>query len=398
MRYRKWIILFTICAVSSLLVRFLTTLSLTSKTSSSSSSKLVKTAPESARLAYLITGAPGQGKMLQRTLLAVYHPLNQYVVHLDMESSAEERLILETFIDGYPCFEEFKNVRMIFKGNWVTSVGPTLLATVLHAAALLLKEGGDWDWFIHLTASHYPLVSQDDLLYTFSYLPRDLNFIEHTSNMSWDKFQRTKSIVIDRGLYRTWKTEMFSVVSLQRPVPTAFKLFTGSAWMILSRQFIEYCIWGWDNLPRTALMYYANGFSSAEGYFHTVICNSQEFQNTTVNSDLHYISWGNPPKQHPRYLNVSDMSMMVESNAAFAWKFSPNDMSVLDKIDYELLSRSPGMVVPGGWCTGSSANGSDPCLVSGNIAVLKPTTSSLRLIKLITSLVSAENFQPKQCK
>nr|ACU21172.1 unknown [Glycine max] len=55
-------------------------------------------------------------------------------------------------------------------------------------------------------------------------------------------------------------------------------LSLGSAWMALSKSFIDYCIWGWDNLPRTVLMYYSNFISSPEGYFHTVICNAQEFR------------------------------------------------------------------------------------------------------------------------
>ena len=67
--------------------------------------------------------------------------------------------------------------------------------------------------------------------------------------------------------------------------------------MFLTRPFSEYCIWGWDNLPRTALMYYTNFVSSCEGYFQTVICNSREFRNTTVNSDLHFIQWDTPPLQ-----------------------------------------------------------------------------------------------------
>ena len=69
----------------------------------------------------------------------------------------------------------------------------------------------------------------------------------------------------------------------------------GSAWMMLTHQFIEYCIWGWDNLPRTVLMYYANFLSSPEGYFHTVICNVPEIRYITVNHDLHFISCDNPP-------------------------------------------------------------------------------------------------------
>lgn len=166
--------------------------------------------------------------------------------------------------------------------------------------------------------------------------------------------------------------------------------------MALSRSFVDYCIWGWDNLPRTVLMYYSNFISSPEGYFHTVICNAQEFRNTTVNSDLHFISWDNPPKQHPHYLTLADMKGMVNSNAPFARKFHRDD-PVLDKIDSELLSRGPGMTVPGGWCIGNRENGTDPCSVIGNTTVLRPSQGSKRLETLISSLLSNENFRPRQC-
>ncbi|GAB4827779.1 Beta-glucuronosyltransferase GlcAT14B [Ancistrocladus abbreviatus] len=412
---RKWILPLAIGSIVSLFLLFLTTLtsptgssllslSLYRSASAASSvfveSKLhplpISLLPPPPRFAYLISGSASDGKMLQRTLLALYHPRNQYVVHLDLESSADERLDLHNFVEGHPIFRKFGNVRMNKKANLVTYRGPTMVANTLHAAAILLKEGGDWDWFINLSASDYPLVTQDDLLHTFSYLPRDLNFIDHTSDIGWKEFQRAKPIIIDPGLYMTQKSDVFWVTQ-RRSVPTAFKLFTGSAWMALSRPFIDYCIWGWDNLPRTVLMYYANFISSPEGYFHTVICNAQEFQNTTVNSDLHFISWDNPPKQHPHYLSVDDMLRMTESNAPFARKFHQDD-PVLDKIDAELLFRGHGMPVPGGWCMGSLENGTDPCLVVGNTTILRPTPGAKRLEVLISSLLSSENFRPRQCK
>lgn len=167
--------------------------------------------------------------------------------------------------------------------------------------------------------------------------------------------------------------------------------------MALSRPFIDYCIWGWDNLPRTVLMYYANFLSSPEGYFHTVICNAQEFRNTTVNNDLHFISWDNPPKQHPHHLTMNDFEKMVNSNAPFARKFRRDEL-VLDKIDSDLLFRAPGMFTPGGWCIGSRENGTDPCSVIGNVTVLRPTSGAKRLNTLITSLLSTDNFGPRQCK
>lgn len=110
---------------------------------------------------------------------------------------------------------------------------------------------------------------------------------------------------------------------------------------------------GWDNLPRLALMYYTNFVSSPEGYFHTVICNSQEFRNSTVNHDLHYIAWDNPPKQHPLSLTIRDFQNMTRSGAAFARKFDRDD-AVLGFIDKQLLGR--GVIeqfTPGGWCIGT---------------------------------------------
>ncbi|EEF44988.1 beta-glucuronosyltransferase GlcAT14B [Ricinus communis] len=412
---RKWIFPLAIGSLVSLFLVLLTSLSSSSsdgtpliplyRSFSSFSSRFVETKlhpipintlPPPPRLAYLISGSAGDGNMLKRTLQALYHPNNRYVVHLDRESSAEERLDLSNYVQQDPVFLKFGNVKMIQKANLVTYRGPTMVANTLHAAAILLRDGGDWDWFINLSASDYPLVTQDDLLHTFSYLPRDLNFIDHTSNIGWKEFQRAKPIIVDPGLYMTKKADVFWVTQ-RRSVPTAFKLFTGSAWMALSRPFVDYTIWGWDNLPRVVLMYYANFISSPEGYFHTVICNAQEFRNTTVNSDLHFISWDNPPKQHPHHLNIADMQRMIDSNAPFARKFPRND-PVLDKIDSELLSRGPSMFTPGAWCIGSRENGSDPCSVIGNTTVLRPGPGAKRLENLISNLLSSENFRPKQCK
>ncbi|RVW33791.1 Beta-glucuronosyltransferase GlcAT14B [Vitis vinifera] len=94
-------------------------------------------------------------------------------------------------------------------------------------------------------------------------------------------------------------------------------------------------------------MYYTNVLSSPEGYFHTVICNHKDYQNTTVNHDLHYIRWDNPPKQHPITLTVEHFNDMVNSGAPFARKFAKDD-PVLNKIDKELLKRLDGQFTPGG--------------------------------------------------
>ncbi|XP_060669830.1 beta-glucuronosyltransferase GlcAT14B isoform X2 [Ziziphus jujuba] len=338
----------------------------------------------------------GDGESLKRTLKALYHPRNQYAVHLDLEASAEERLELANFVRDQPVFAKMGNVRMVVRANLVTYRGPTMVTNTLHAAAILLKEGGDWDWFINLSASDYPLVTQDDLLHTLSTIPRSLNFIEHTSDIGWKEYQRAKPVIIDPGLYSLQKSDVFWV-SEKRSVPTAYKLFTGSAWMILSRPFIDFCLWGWDNLPRIVLMYYANFLSSPEGYFHTVICNAEEFRNTTVNHDLHFISWDNPPKQHPHFLTNDDYQRMVDSNAPFARKFGRNE-PVLDKISSDLLGCNADGFVPGGWLRNQgNSNVTLPDHIITNTTELRPGPGAERLKRLINGLLAAEDFHAKQC-
>ena len=165
----------------------------------------------------------------------------------------------------------------------------------------------------------------------------------------------------------------------------------GSAWTVLSHDFVEYVVWGWDNLPRTLLMYYTNFLSSPEGYFQTVACNVPELTKTIVNSDLHYSAWDIPPRQHPHILNINDTDKMIASGAAFARKFKQDD-PVLDVIDKKLLHKRPGLFTMGGWCSGKPK-----CTEVGNIYKLKPGPGSERLHRLVAGLVLKAKSGQNQC-
>ncbi|KAI9120470.1 hypothetical protein K1719_007503 [Acacia pycnantha] len=345
--------------------------------------------------AYLISASKGDSSKVKRLLRALYHPGNYYLIHMDYGApKAEHRDVIE-FVAKDPVFRAVGNVWVVGKRNLVTYRGPTMLSNTLHAMAILLRTC-QWDWFINLSASDYPLVTQDDLIKAFSGLPRDINFIHHTSHLGWKFNKWGKPMIIDPGLYSLKKSEIW-LVSKQRSLPTAFKLYTGSAWTMLSRSFAEYCIMGWENLPRTLLLYYTNFVSSPEGYFQTVTCNSKDYKNKVVNNDLHYITWDNPPKQHPRSLGLRDYRKMVQSNRPFARKFKKND-PVLDKIDRELLKRHRGQFSFGGWCSQGGKNTSCSDLRTDNFGVLSPSLASRRLTKLLTKSVSDRTFHRQQCR
>uniref|UniRef100_A0A453TBR1 Protein xylosyltransferase n=1 Tax=Aegilops tauschii subsp. strangulata TaxID=200361 RepID=A0A453TBR1_AEGTS len=254
-----------------------------------------------------------------------------------------------------------------------------------HAACrrhLPVRPDADWDWFINLSASDYPLITQDDLMDMLSRLPRDLNFIDHRSDMGRKASARAMGGIVDPGLLMN-ETE-------KQELPTAFTLFTGSAWTVLSRPFVEYLIRGWKNLPRNLLV------SSPEAYFHTMACNAEEFRNTTVNHDMHYISWGGSPARQPELINSSHWDGMLGSDAPFACNFG-QDNPVLDRIDAELLSRQPGMLAPGSWSIGDTG-GDGSFWIVRDASPLRPGPGAARLQRLVTSLLSEDNFRPKQCK
>lgn len=116
---------------------------------------------EAPRLAYLISGTKGDSQRMMRTLQAVYHPRNQYILHLDLEAPPRERLDLTMSVKSDVTFHEVQNVRVMEQSNLVTYKGPTMIACTLQAIAIMLRESLEWDWFINLSASDYPLVTQD---------------------------------------------------------------------------------------------------------------------------------------------------------------------------------------------------------------------------------------------
>ncbi|KAH1233212.1 Beta-glucuronosyltransferase GlcAT14A [Glycine max] len=326
--------------------------------------------------AYFISGGNRDSDRIFRLLLAVYHPRNRYLLHLGMDARDEERQRLAAATMSVPAIRAFRNVDVVGKADYVTYLGSSNVAVALRAASVMMKLDGGWDWFVTLSARDYPLVTQDDLSHVFSSVRRDLNFIDHTSDLGWKEKDRFQPIVVDPGLYLARRS---------------------SPWVILSRSFLEYCIFGWDNLPRTLLMYFTNVKLSQEGYFHSVVCNAPEFKNTTVNGDLRYMIWDNPPKMEPLFLNVSVYDQMVESGAAFARQFEVGDR-VLDMIDKKILKRGRNQAVPGAWCSGRRSWWVDPCSQWGDdVTILKPGPQAKKLEESVSSLLDDWSSHTNQC-
>lgn len=346
--------------------------------------------PPPPSIAYLISGSKGDSSRILRLLHAVYHPRNHYLLHLDLRASQLERESLALGIRSISIFNAAENVNVIGKADFVYQKGSSPLSSLLHGASILLRISEGWDWFVNLSASDYPLVTQDDLLHIFSYLPKEFNFVNHSNYLGWRELKKLKPIIVDPGLYLSEKSEMFYATQ-KRDLPQAYRLFAGSSSSILSRDFVEYSILGTENLPRTLLMYLSNTPSSDSFYFPTILCNSRTFNRTVVNPGLTYASFH--PELGTLPLTGSNLGDLVESGAAFGSHFKPDD-PVLDSIDKQLLNRGPGMQpVPGGWCLGNDST----CHVWGDANMLRPGPGASRLERRIVGLLSNGNYRSHQC-
>ncbi|GAB4849949.1 hypothetical protein Ancab_029249 [Ancistrocladus abbreviatus] len=350
-------------------------------------------------LAYWILGTGGDGKRLLKLAKAVYHPRNQYLLQLDAGASAYEREALAFAAQSERVFRAFANVNVIGKSYAISSMGSSSLAATLHAAALLLRINADWDWFITLSASDYPIMTQDDILYAFSSLPKDLNFISY-NNTHWKEQGKINQIVIDPSLYNKKNSPIFSAAET-RPAPDAFKVFGGSPWITLSRSFMDYCVHGSDNLPRTLLMYFSNVASPLESYFHTILCNSPDFQNNTINRNLWCIL-----EDAKAFKNSSHIINMLMGEVVLFMRPSQKVDKLQQIIDVTVLNLQLGEVVPGFWCSDKGKNSSmessssqeknrDP--LWGDIDVVKPGPQGLKLAQLLSKFAAEERLNTRHC-
>ncbi|KAI4329448.1 hypothetical protein L6164_021711 [Bauhinia variegata] len=303
-------------------------------------------------LAYWISGSKGESKKMERLLKAIYHPRNQYLLQLDDSSSESERLELALSVQSHKVFEAFGNVNVVGKSYAINKMGCSALSSALHAAALLLKINADWDWFITLSASDYPLSTQDDILHALTFLPKDINLIHYTNKTIRKEQRDINQIVVDPSLHEEMTSPLFFAVE-SRDAPDAFQIFT-------------------------------------------VLCNSPEFNNTTVDNRLLYTLWDTDPSEFQK-LDLSHYDRMLETGAAFARPFDQDDL-ILDKIDDLILNRSPNGLVPGEWCSADqnfcSANNS--CCSS--IDTVNPGSYGINLATLLAQLVKSSTNTTSQCQ
>ncbi|CAB1121365.1 GT14 [Ectocarpus sp. CCAP 1310/34] len=223
-----------------------------------------------ARIGYLIMSSGTEElHKTKRLLKAIYDPNNFYLVHLDRKDKHSIRRDFENFI------EEWDNVRMLEPALDVSWGGYTITLTAIFGICTMVQWNDEWDFFINLSASDFPLLPQSELTTVLGkYADVGMNFV---SGEPLNERNRAEVLIDDQGLYREKQSSKAGrplKVGKARlpPSKSMFTVYKGEFWVILHRSFCKYLEASPDNVARSLQAYFSKFRISDESYFQTVLC------------------------------------------------------------------------------------------------------------------------------
>lgn len=103
---------------------------------------------------------------------------------------------------GVRVFKAAQNVNVVGKADFSYDKGASAVSSLLHAASVLLRLSGSWDWFVNLSPSHYPLVTQDGNFFVSVLLEGLLSsLLLKTSNLLHCVYPTLHVVLADHGNY-----------------------------------------------------------------------------------------------------------------------------------------------------------------------------------------------------
>lgn len=252
----------------------------------------------SARLAFCIM-THSDANLTGRLLRTIYSRQHAYALLPDLNSGAEFIQQVQQLVT--PAMSWHGNV-YVLEPRTVLRFGISMVDAELHCMQQLLGAT-DFDYFINLSESHYPLhpVSQlaDELRRC---APARLNFMELAANrlrishLLSDQakegmlLQRHGRVHIDTGIRsvgivhveKTSKTRPFFQGGDQYVIRRA------SQWMVIHRSLCEHAL---SSLGRSLLLFFSTKGTSDAHYFPTLALNDARFNSSVIPHGLHRHYW-----------------------------------------------------------------------------------------------------------
>ncbi|KAG9353699.1 hypothetical protein JZ751_011821 [Albula glossodonta] len=199
--------------------------------------------------------------MVERILRAVYMPHNVYCIHYDRKSSKRFIAAVENLARCFP------NVFIASELESVQYANITRLNADLNCLSDLLGSSIKWKYVINLCGQDFPLKSNYELVAELKKLS-GANMLE-SSRPSELKKQRFKFKYILKDMPFEYQKLPVRTTQTKAPPPHDIKIFIGSAYFVLSREFVSY-VHG-NPLVKDFLAWSADTYSPDEHFWATLV-------------------------------------------------------------------------------------------------------------------------------
>lgn len=299
-----------------------------------------------ATIAYFIQISDSNLLLTERLLSRLHHPGNLYALHFDKKIPAYKVVKVVAAVKANPAYA---NVHVMERES-VTYRGITMVLNNLAAISDLLKLG-EWDYFINLSGSDYPLVSpvvQRKILAMPHVREKASNFFIVSPSDQWEesKQYRFEQVAVDTALGMSDNADDSDLIILNEKTPLYSKLnydyVKGEGWLILTRDACKFMM---DSAyARKMLLSMAFSQEASEHYYVSLFWNQPEYNQTIIPHSLRTVYWklnGVSSGQHPYVIDqlldedgsYSLWPWLSRSPHWFARKFSTPNSRVMDDID-----------------------------------------------------------------
>ncbi|XP_035247854.1 beta-1,3-galactosyl-O-glycosyl-glycoprotein beta-1,6-N-acetylglucosaminyltransferase 4-like isoform X1 [Anguilla anguilla] len=199
--------------------------------------------------------------MVERILHAVYMPHNIYCIHYDRKSSRRFIAAMENLASCFP------NVFIASKLESVQYANITRLNADLNCLSDLLGSKVKWKYVINLCGQDFPLKSNYELVAELKKL-QGANMLE-SSRPSELKKQRFKFQYMLKDVSFEYQKLPVRTARTKAPPPHNIQIFMGSAYFVLSREFVSYV--DGNPLVKDFLSWSADTYSPDEHFWATLV-------------------------------------------------------------------------------------------------------------------------------
>jgi len=243
------------------------------------------------RIVFVLTVNGRALRQVTRLLRVLYRPQHYYYIHVDTRRDYLYRELSKLI-------GRFSNIRMDITRHSTIWGGASLLTMLLDAMnELLAMSDWQWDYFLNLSESDYPVKSVEELE-AFLTKYKGKNFVKSHGRDTL-KFIRKQGLnmLFYECEHRMWRLGL-------RQLQEGIRIDGGSDWICLNREFIQYVV-GDDPLLSGLKSFWKYSLLPAESFFHTVLQNSI-YCDTVVNNNLHFTNWRRKQGCKCQYKHIVD--------------------------------------------------------------------------------------------